>query len=77
MDFLDTIVRRNPSLIKTAVSMHQNNELPANSVVVDLDMVEENAVKIRDAAAERGIHLYLMTKQFGRNPEICRTLNNA
>ncbi|MDD3680989.1 alanine racemase [Mesotoga sp.] len=77
MDFLDTIVRRNPSLIQTAVSMHQRNELPANSVVVDLDMVEENAVKILDAAAGRGIHLYFMTKQFGRNPEICRTLNNV
>ena len=41
--FLDLIRRRNPRLIEAAIALHQSGQLPANTYVIDLDAVEDNA----------------------------------
>ena len=68
MDFLDHTREQNPTLIEAAVDLHQSGEIPPNTVVVDLKTVRENTQSIVEQADRRGIDLYAMTKQFGRNP---------
>nr|MBO2483165.1 amino-acid racemase [Bacillaceae bacterium] len=70
--FLDVTVRRNPELIKTGVRLHQSGKIPPNTYVIDLDMVKENVRKIAKTAADCNIHLYFMSKQLGRIPELAK-----
>ena len=48
--FLDLIRRRNPRLIEAAIALHQRGQLPANTYVIDLDAVEDNARAISTRA---------------------------
>jgi predicted amino acid racemase len=66
--FLDVTLRRNPELIRAAVTLHQAGEIPANTYILDLDRIASNAQVMHREADRNGIRLYLMTKQFGRNP---------
>jgi len=75
--FLETLARRNPDVIRAAVSLHQNGEIPPNSYVLDLDAIRENARLIKEAADGAGLSVYPMTKQIGRNPECVRVLAEA
>ena len=75
--FLDLIRRRNPRLIEQAIALHQAGQLPANSYVIDLDAVEDNARVIAAAAGKLGVKVYAMTKQMGRNSSFCRALATA
>lgn len=77
MDFLEVTVERNPALIQSAVELYQEGEISANTVVVDLDAVERNAQIIVEAARKHGLKLYFMTKQFGRNPEMCNVIRRV
>src|SRR5579872_6392903 len=70
--FLDLIRRRNPKLIEQAIALHQAGRLPANSYVIDVDAVEENARVIASAAGKLGLKVFAMTKQMGRNPSFCQ-----
>lgn len=72
--FLDLIRRRNPRLIEQAIALHQLGKLPANTYVVDLDAVEENARHIGSVAGKLGLKAYAMTKQIGRNAAYCRAI---
>jgi predicted amino acid racemase len=72
--FLDLLRRRNPRLIDAAIDLHQRGELPANTYVLDLDAVTENARVIAGEAARLRLTAYPMTKQVGRNPDFCRAL---
>ena len=74
MDFLDITIKRNPNLIKAAVNLYRQGKISANTVVVDLDAVCHNAKAIHEAANKFNVKLYFMTKQFGRNPEICQVI---
>ena len=65
--FLDLIRRRNPRLIEAAIALHQSGQLPANTYVIDLDAVEDNARVISTRAASLGLTVMAMTKQMGRN----------
>jgi predicted amino acid racemase len=75
--FLELIRRRNPALIDAAITLHQRGELPANTYAVDLDAVAANARLIAAEAARLGLTVLAMTKQFGRNPDVCRVLDGA
>ncbi|MGG3467300.1 alanine racemase [Neobacillus pocheonensis] len=66
--FLNMTVQRNPDLIRTAALLHREGEIPANTYVLDVDAIYENAAAIREVADEYGASLYQMTKQHGRNP---------
>lgn len=75
--FLELIERRNPALIRAAVSLHQSGKIPANTYVVDLDTVEANARAIVAAAEQAGVKLYFMSKHFNRNPVISAAIAKA
>jgi predicted amino acid racemase len=66
--YLDVTAQRNPDLIRAAAELHQRGELPPNSYVIDLDTVTANATVMAEEAERAGVSLYLMTKQFNRNP---------
>ena len=72
--FLDLIRRRNPRLIEAAIALHQSGELPANTYVIDLDAVEDNARAISAKAASLGLTVMAMTKQMGREESFCRAV---
>ena len=72
--FLDLIRRRNPRLIEAAISLHQSGQLPANTYVIDLDAVEDNARAIATRAGSLGLTVMAMTKQMGRNESFCRAV---
>ena len=50
--FLELLRRRNPRFVQTVVALHQQGRLPPNTVVIDLDTVEDNA-RIFAAEAHR------------------------
>ena len=72
--FLDVIRRRNPRLIEAAIALHQSGQLPANTYVIDLDAVEDNARAISVKANSLGLTVMAMTKQMGRNESFCRAV---
>src|ERR1700751_2793436 len=72
--FLDVIRGRNPRLIEAAIGLHQRGELPANTYVIDLDAVEDNARAISTKASSLGLTVMAMTKQMGRNESFCRAV---
>ena len=72
--FLKPLARRNRPFIEAAVSLHQDGQIPANSYVLDLDMMQANARIIADEAGRLGLKVYAMSKQIGRNPPAFRAL---
>jgi len=77
MDFLETAIRRNPEMIRTAAELHRSGEIPVNTYVIDLDTVKHNAEIIKKEADRTHVTSYLCAKQIGRNPLACRTIMNA
>lgn len=75
--YLNRLVSRNPTLAEAAVRLHQEGSLHANTYLIDLDTMRANATAIKRAADAEGLSLYFMAKQFGRNPDACRTLVEA
>ena len=75
--FLQKTIKRNPSLITTAVTLHQKGLIPANSYLIDLDTVKENAQLMKTKADRLGLKVFAMTKQIGRNPAVMHTLMEA
>ena len=72
--FLDVLIRRNPDFIEAAMNLHRQGLIPANSYVLDLDTVEENA-RIFSAEANRlGLKTFVMTKQVGRHSGFCQAV---
>jgi predicted amino acid racemase len=72
--FLELLKRRNPALLDAATRLHQAGEVPANCFVIDLDAVQRNAARIHDEARRLGLTVFAMTKQFGRNRDVCRAI---
>ena len=75
--FLEVLRRRNPRLVEAAIDLHQAGKIPANAYVLDLDAVEENARLFKREADARGLAVFAMTKQVGRNSGFCRALLRA
>ncbi|WP_031466532.1 alanine racemase [Sciscionella sediminilitoris] len=67
--FLNRLLEKNPRLPSAAIEAHQRGELPANTYVLDTDMIARNAAVLAEAARGNGLHTYLMAKQYGRNPD--------
>ena len=70
--FLDVLRRRNPQFIEAAIALHQAGKVPANAYVLDLDAVEENSRLFKGEADRRGLKVFAMTKQVGRNSGFCQ-----
>ena len=75
--FLHSLERTNPAFIAAAIELHQAGRIPANSYVLDLDMIAENARHILAETKKHGLIVYPMTKQFGRNPEAIKVIADA
>lgn len=72
--FLDVLRRRNPRLIEAAIAFHQSGQIPANCYVIDTDVVERNARIISEEAKRLGLTTFAMTKQMGRNADLCAAI---
>ena len=72
--FLDVLRRRNPAFIRAAQALHQQGAIPANSYVLDLDTVTENARLLRAEGDRLGMKVYAMTKQVSRNTGFSRAV---
>ncbi len=72
--FLAATRRRNPAIISAAARLHAEGRVPAGSYVVDIDTVGANARLVSDAARQRGLVCWQMTKQFGRNPLVAQAV---
>lgn len=72
--FLDIVEKRNPELLKAAITLHKSGEIAPDTYVLDLDRVLENGRLLLKEAEARGIKLYAMTKQFGRVPIVTKKL---
>lgn len=75
--FLDVTRRRNPSLILAAQKLHQEGLIPANSYVLDLDVVESNARVLKQEADRLGLKVFAMTKQVSRNSGFCAAVKRG
>ena len=77
MDFLETAIRRNPEMIRTAAELHRTGEIPVNTYLIDLETVKRNAEIIKKEVDQAHVTAYLCAKQIGRNPLVCRTIMNT
>jgi len=68
--FLDVTKRRNPKLIKAGVTLHQSGQIPPNTYVIDMDILQQNVRMLAETANAHAIQLYFMSKQLGRLPQI-------
>lgn len=72
--FLKTLLKQNSKLIDAAISFWHQGKISPDSYVIDVEQTEANARLLLEIAHHNQIKLYLMSKQFGRNPELCRRL---
>jgi predicted amino acid racemase len=72
--FINALKRQNPALITAALRLWQQGSIAPDSWVIDVDQVLENGKRLLSVASQYGISLYLMTKQFGRNPWLAEKL---
>lgn len=75
--FLKMTQERNPKLLDVALSLHQQGAIGPNTYVLDVDAVQGNAGLLAKTARENQIQLYMMTKQFGRNPLLAKRIMEA
>lgn len=75
--FLDVLFRRNRKLIEAAVELHQKGQIPANSYVIDIDIVRENAALLAAEGRKHSLKVFAMTKQIGRNPVVLKAISEA
>ncbi|MCT2590317.1 alanine racemase [Streptomyces sp. N2-109] len=72
--FLDTVLTRNPQLVRTAAELHRTGAVPADTYVVDRDAVDANAALLAAEAERLGLTLWFVVKQLGRNPALAATI---
>lgn len=72
--FVEKLKEENPGFLKTLIKLHQQGKILPDSYVIDLDQLLKNAKIILDEAEKKGIKLFFMLKQIGRNPEIAKEL---
>ncbi|MBS0057171.1 YhfX family PLP-dependent enzyme [Yersinia sp. Marseille-Q3913] len=72
--FLKTLLKQNTKLVDAAILFWHQGKISPDSYVIDVEQTETNARLLLKTAHHCQIKLYLMSKQFGRNPELCRRL---
>ena len=72
--FLERLQKDNPKFLDAIVKLQQEGALLPDSYAVDMEQFRENAVAIVSSAKEKGIKLYFMLKQIGRNPVLAQEL---
>lgn len=71
---LKALQKQNPALMDAALLLWQQGAIKPDSYVIDVDQVRQNASLLLETAIHHGMTLYLMSKQFGRNPQLCKLL---
>ena len=72
--FLERLQKDNPKFIEAIVKLHQAGALLPDSYAVDMEQFRANAAAMVASAKEKGIKLYFMLKQIGRNPVLAQEL---
>ncbi len=72
--FLEVLRRRNPEFLEAIVQLHRRGDLPSNTYALDLDAISANARYLSDKASDFGVEVLAMTKQVGRNPDLCKSI---
>ena len=75
--FLERLRKDNPKFIDAMVKLQQEGKLLPDSYAMDMEQFRANGKAIADAAKEKGIKLYFMLKQIGRNPVLAKELMDA
>jgi predicted amino acid racemase len=75
--FLKALRRRNPAFLDAAAALHRSGALPAGTFAIDLDAVRANAAAIAAEGARLRLSVFAMTKQFGRNPDVCAAVRDG
>jgi predicted amino acid racemase len=68
--FLKTLQDRNAGLLNAVIKLYEAGKLEANTYVLDLQTVRDNATLISERAGKSGLNVYAMTKQLGYNPDL-------
>lgn len=74
--FVNKLQKENPQFVQALVQLHQEGKILPDSYVIDLEQFRANAAAIKAAADEKGIRLYFMLKQIGRNPVLGKILTD-
>lgn len=72
--FLSKLTQDNPRFLEAMVDLQQEGKLLPDSYAVDMEQFRRNAAAIVTSAKEKGIKLYFMLKQIGRNPVLAQEL---
>ena len=72
--FLERLQKDNPKFLDAIVKLQQEGSLLPDSYAVDMEQFRANAAAIVTSAKEKGIKLYFMLKQIGRNPVLAQEL---
>ena len=72
--FVERLQKDNPKFIEAIVRLQQAGKLLPDSYAVDMEQYRANAKAIVESANAKGIKLYFMLKQLGRNPVLAREL---
>jgi predicted amino acid racemase len=72
--YLDVTLRRNRALVDCAFELHQSGAIFPDTYVIDLDAVVENGSQMIREAQKYQVMLFVMTKQYGRNPIVTQEL---
>ena len=72
--FVSRLQKDNPKFIDAMVKLQQQGSLLPDSYAVDMEQFRANAAAIVASAKEKGIKLYFMLKQIGRNPVLAQEL---
>ena len=72
--FLERLQKDNPKFLDAMVKLQQEGSLLPDSYAVDMEQFRANAAAIVTSAKEKGIKLYFMLKQIGRNPVLAQEL---
>ena len=72
--FVSRLQKDNPRFIEAIVNLQQQGALLPDTYAMDMEQFRANAAAIVASAKEKGIKLYFMLKQIGRNPVLAQEL---
>ena len=72
--FVEKLRKDNPKFIESIVALQQKGLILPDSYCVDMERYRANAKAIVESANAKGIKLFFMLKQLGRNPVLAKEL---
>jgi hypothetical protein len=69
------LIEQSAAFASTVIDLHQAEELPADSYVLDLDTMATNCELICSEAHRLGLEVIAMTELFGRHPAALEPLD--